>query len=62
MNILSKKYYQRKLKKEQEKINKEYEEQGLTDEILEKQIKINKKRNELGISDETILDNDGWAQ
>jgi len=28
-----------------------YEEQGLTDEILDKQIEINKKRNELDLPD-----------
>ena len=36
---------------EQTKNEVHYEEQGLTDEILDKQIEINKKRNELDLPD-----------
>lgn len=35
----------------QKKVNKEYEEKGLTDDVLKKQIKINKQRHKLNISD-----------
>lgn len=50
------------LKREQEKLNKEYEKNGLTDEVLEKQIEINKKRNELDIPDETEFVNGEFVQ
>lgn len=36
---------------EQTKNEVKYEEEGLTDEILDKQIEINKKRNELNLPD-----------
>ena len=36
---------------EQTKNEVKYEEEGLTDEILDKQIEINKKRNELDLPD-----------
>lgn len=39
------------LAKEQEKIDKLYEKEGLTDEVLEKQVKLNQLRNKLDISD-----------
>ena len=45
----------------QKEINRMFEEEGLTDEILEKQIEVNKKRNELDIHDpsEVIINEDG---
>lgn len=39
------------LAKEQEKIDKLYEKEGLTDEVLEKQVALNQLRNKLDISD-----------
>lgn len=63
MNIFSKKYYEWKLNRMQDKVNKEYDEKGFTDEILEKQIKINKKRHKLNISDPNQPHNDeGFVQ
>ena len=51
------------LKRQQEKLNKEYEQYGLTDEILEKQIELNTKRNKLNIPDETeVITDDGFVQ
>ena len=41
------------LMEEQEAINKLYEEEGLTDEVLDRQVALNQKRNELDISDPT---------
>ena len=37
----------------QDKINKEYERKGLTNEILEAQVELNQIRNILNIHDET---------
>lgn len=51
MNAIKKRYYAWKLNQMQKKVDKEYEEKGLTDHVLEKQIEINKKRNELDIPD-----------
>lgn len=34
-------------------INREYEKNGLTNEVLDKQIEINKERNKLNIPDPT---------
>lgn len=49
------------LSNKQKQINKMFEEEGLTDEILKKQIEVNKKRNELDIHDpsEVIANEDG---
>lgn len=41
------------LMEEQEAINKLYEEEGLTDKVLDRQVALNQKRNELDISDPT---------
>lgn len=47
------------LSNKQKQINKMFEEEGLTDEILRKQIEVNKKRNEHDIHDPSeIIDND----
>lgn len=40
------------LKNRQKRINKKYEKEGLTDEILKEQLEINKLRNELNIPDD----------
>lgn len=40
------------LKNRQKRINKKYEKEGLTDEILQEQLEINKLRNELNIPDD----------
>lgn len=50
------------LKREQEKLNKEFEKNGLTDEVLEKQIEINEKRNKLNIPDESEFVNGEFVQ
>ena len=49
------------LSNKQKQINKMFEEEGLTDEILRKQIEVNKKRNEHDIHDpsEVITNDDG---
>lgn len=39
------------LKNRQRAINKKYDKEGLTDEILDAQIELNKLRNELDIPD-----------
>lgn len=40
------------LKNRQKRINKKYEKEGLTDEILNEQVEINRLRNELNIPDD----------
>ncbi len=50
------------LSNRQKEINRMFEEEGLTDEILKKQIELNKERNRLDINDpsETLyVDEDG---
>lgn len=41
------------LSNKQKQINRMFEEEGLTDEILKKQIDLNKERHELDIHDPT---------
>lgn len=41
------------LKNKQKSINKDYDEEGLSDYVLEQQIEINKKRHELDLPDES---------
>lgn len=41
------------LRNEQRVLNRKYEKEGLTNEILDKQIEINKRRHELDIADES---------
>lgn len=43
------------LDRKQKKLNKEYEENGFSDEILEKQIKLNQKKFKLNIPDKEYL-------
>lgn len=40
-----------KLNRKQKKVNKLYEQDGLTDEVLDMQLEINEMRNQLDISD-----------
>ena len=40
-----------KLNRKQKKVNKLYEQYGLTDEVLDMQLEINEMRNQLDISD-----------
>jgi len=42
-----------KLRNRQRYINKMFEEEGLTNKVLNEQIKINKKRNELNLTDKS---------
>lgn len=63
MNPISKKYKAWKLNRMQKKVNQKYEENGLTDEVLDEQIKINKIRHKLNISDPNQPHNDeGFVQ
>ena len=43
----------KELLERQEKLNKEFEEKGLTDELLDAQLEINRLRHEHDIPDET---------
>ena len=43
----------RAVDKEQDKINKMFAEEGLTDRVLDKQIELNQKRHSNNISDKT---------
>ena len=50
----AKRYYHKiALRNKQRALNKQYEKEGLTDELLDEQLKVNKKRNELNIRDNT---------
>ena len=40
------------LRNEQRLLNRKYEREGLTDEVLDKQLELNKLRNEYDISDD----------
>ena len=50
------------LRNEQRVLNRKYEKEGLTDEILDKQIEINKRRHELDIADESKRVNGNYVQ
>ena len=52
---------EKELDKEQEQINLQYVNEGLTDEVLEKQVELNTKRSENNIPDRKELV-DGWSQ
>ena len=56
------KYRKWKLNREQQKVNALLEEEGFTDEVLEKQVAINKKRAKHSIVDETKIINDKYVQ
>lgn len=48
---------------QQNKINKEYEKNGLTDSVLDAQLALNKKRNANDICDKKeIINKDGYVQ
>ena len=55
-------YKKYNLRNRQRKLNKEYAENGLNDEILNEQIKINSERNEHNIVDEEEIVYDGFVQ
>ena len=46
----------------QKALNRMFEEEGLTDEILQEQILLNRERNELDIEDPSEADDDGYVQ
>jgi len=50
------------LAKKQKKLDKLYEEHGLTDEILDKQIEINKLRHAHDVVDKSNVVYDGYVQ
>ena len=52
MSIVSNFIKKIRIRNKQRSINKKYEKEGLTDEILDAQIELNKMRNEHNIADE----------
>ena len=54
MDKLKKVYHTYNIKNRQRKVNKQFKEEGLTDELLEEQISINKLKHEHNI----VLDED----
>ena len=56
------KIVEKELDAEQLIINKLYEDEGLTDDVLDMQVALNQKRNELDIPDRTQLNDEGWSQ
>lgn len=52
MNFFSKKIVNQELNKVQDEINKEYEKNGLTDDVLDKQVAMNTIRNLLNLPDD----------
>ena len=59
---LIKKYYKWRINKEQKKVNQLLEEEGFTDEVLERQVAINKKRAKHNIVDESKIIHDKYVQ
>lgn len=51
-----------KLRKKQDEVDKLYEKEGLTDEVLDKQIEINKLRHKHNISDKSNRVYDDFVQ
>ena len=51
-----------RLQSRQKAINRMFEEEGLTDEILKEQLEVNRKRNELDIHDPNHEVNDKYVQ
>lgn len=43
-------------------IDKLYEKEGLTDEVLELQVKLNTMRSEADIHDKNLVNDDGFVQ
>lgn len=59
----AKQYLQKiQIKNKQRAINKAYEEQGLTDELLKAQIELNKKKHEHNISDSSKRIHENYVQ
>ncbi len=50
------------IKNKQKAINKQFEKDGLTDEVLEAQIELNKERNTYDIPDENELVYEQYVQ
>ena len=50
------------LKNKQRVINKKYEKEGLTDDVLEKQIEINSIRHELDLPDKDKFFHENFVQ
>lgn len=55
-------FMEEKLAKMQKEVDKLYDENGLTDEVLDKQIEINKLRHKHDISDKTNRVNGSYVQ
>ena len=50
------------LKNKQRVLNKQFEEEGLSDELLKQQVELNRKRNELDIPDESEFIYENYVQ
>ena len=62
LNILNR-FHKWDINRKQEKLNKIYEQYGLTDEVLDEQVKINSLRNKYDITDENeIINDDGFVR
>lgn len=59
---LIKKYHKWRINKEQKKVNQLLEEEGFTDEVLERQVAINRKRAKHNIVDESKIIYDKYVQ
>ena len=59
---LIKKYHKWRINKEQKKVNQLLEEEGFTDEVLERQVAINRKRAKHNIVDESKIIHDKYVQ
>lgn len=55
-------YYKPILNRRQKKLDELFEEEGFTDDVLEKQVEINIKRHELDIPDKSKLVNENFVQ
>ena len=61
-NKIAKVYKKYSLRNRQRKVNKMYEEDGLTDEVFNEQLAINQERNKHDITDEEQVVYDGYVQ
>ena len=55
-------YYKPILNRRQKKLDELFEEEGFTEDVLEKQVEINIKRHELDIPDKSKLVNENFVQ
>ena len=55
-------YYKPILNRRQKKVDELFEEEGFTEDVLEKQVEINIKRHELDIPDKSKLVNENFVQ